>query len=445
MDGLNLTIGGRKLLLMTTADVVDAASGTTVGAWRSQSDEKDNKIRLSMDGGAESAIQAVYQFNGTNQLVAQLVGDDGTVFDAFTFVGGIEIDDQHDLQYVLVDNTGASTGKSITVYGDLSFAEDSNHLRIALTGGGIAEIQGLTGVQSLQAEKNHIAAFKADDLLIFHAETDNDIPGQDDLVVIPAKIDFVGSWDIQDGSLVFHSNIKGSPDSPSVSIGFAGTLKGVTAGFVYYADKGQTQAALNITGRHVFKAEKSTTELAWETSIGFSGKSFLAQVDASSTTHFATGQVLAIKGDLTLQQDDGTPLKMNLSLEASYSFDANNMLVFKALITGGDQPSYDLMLQGKFHYQNLSLVFNVEYTQNPSASDIKVSLGITGDRNSIVKNIALVLDISEAEAKLQLNLSFDVRLRFADGVRVKEPLLGAAGMTAASGAGVGASAPAAHV
>jgi hypothetical protein len=213
---------------------------------------------------------------------------------------------------------------------------------------------------------------------------------------------------------------------------------------VYFADKGQTQAALNITGRHVFKAEKSTTELAWETSIGFSGKSFLAQVDASSTTHFATGQVLAIKGDLTLQQDDGTPLKMNLSLEASYSFDANNMLVFKALITGGDQPSYDLMLQGKFHYQNLSLVFNVEYSQNPSASDIKVSLGITGDRNSIVKNIALVLDISEAEAKLQLNLSFDVRLRFADGVRVKEPLLGAAGMTAASGAGVGASAPAAH-
>jgi hypothetical protein len=429
---------------MTTADVVDAASGTTVGAWRSQSDEKDNKIRLTVDGGVESAIQAVYQFNGNNQLVAQLVGDDGTVFDPFTFIGGIEIDDQHDLQYVLVDNAGAGTGKSITVYGELSFAAESNHLSIALAGGGIAEIQGLTGVQSLQAGKNHIAAFKADDLLIFHAETDNDIPGQDDLVVIPAKIDFVGSWDIQDGSLVFHSNIKGSPDSPSVSIGFAGTLKGVTAGFVYFADKGQTQAALNITGRHVFKAEKSTTELAWETSIGFSGKSFLAQVDASSTTHFATGQVLAIKGDLTLQQDDGTPLKMNLSLEASYSFDANNMLVFKALITGGDQPSYDLMLQGKFHYQNLSLVFNVEYTQNPSASDIKVSLGITGDRNSIVKNIALVLDISEAEAKLQLNLSFDVRLRFADGVRVKEPLLGAAGMTAASGAGVGASAPAAH-
>ena len=420
MDGLNLTIGGRKLLLMTTADVVDAASGTTVGAWRSQSDEKDNKVRLTVDGGAESAVQAVYQFNGNNQLVVQLVGDDGTVFDPFTFVGGIEIDDQHDLQYVLVDNTGASTGKSITVYGDLSFAENTNHLSIALTGGGIAEIQGLTGVQSLQAEKNHIAAFKADDLLIFHAETDNDIPGQDDLVVIPAKIDFVGAWDIQDGSLVFHSNIKGSPDSPAVSIGFAGTLKGVTAGFVYYADKGQTLAAVNIKGQHVFKAERRPPNWRGRLPSGSAENHSWRKWMPPARHILPRDRCWPSKAISHSRQDDGKTLQMDLSLEASYSFDANNMLVFKALITGGDQPSYDLMLQGKFHYRNLSLVFNVEYTQNPSASDIKVSLGITGDRNSIIKNISLVLDISEADAKLQLNLSFDVRLRFADGVRVKE-------------------------
>jgi hypothetical protein len=406
-----------------------------VGAWRSQSDEKDNKIRFTVDGGAESAIQAVYQFNDNNQLVAHLVGDDGTVFDPFTFVGGIEIDDQHDLKYVLVDNTGASTGQSVTAYGDLSFAEDTNNLRIALAGGATAEIKGLTGVQSLQAEKNHIAEFKADDLLVFHAETDNDIPGQDDLVVIPAKIDFVGAWDIENGSLVFHSNIKGSPDSPAVSIGFAGTLGGVTAGFVYYADKGQTQTAFNIRGQHVFKSDNASTELAFESSVGFTGKSFRAQVDATSTTHFAGKQVLVIKGGLTLQQDDGERLQMKISLEASYAFDENNMLVFKANITEGDQPSYDLMLQGTFHYENLSLVFNVEYTQNAGASDIKVSLGITGNRDSIIKQISVMLDISEADAKLQLNLSFDVRLRFADGVRVKERIPAAAGAPAVVGAG----------
>ncbi len=67
-------------------------------------------------------------------------------------------------------------------------------------------------------------------------------------------------------------------------------------------------------------------------------------------------------------------------------------------------------------------------------------MAITGDRKSVVKNISLVLDI-EAEAKLQLNLSFDVRLQFADGVRVKEEIPAAAG-AAAIAAGVGAAPPA---
>ena len=61
-------------------------------------------------------------------------------------------------------------------------------------------------------------------------------------------------------------------------------------------------------------------------------RTYTPQALALATQRLAAAD-RAIKGDLTLQQDDGTPLKMNLSLEASYSFDANNMLVFKALIT----------------------------------------------------------------------------------------------------------------
>jgi hypothetical protein len=437
MDGLKYAIGGRQLLFATTGDVVDVASGNKAGTWRSQSDEKDNKVRFTVDGGAESAAQAGYTFNNNNQLVAQLTGGDGTAFDPFTIVGGIEIDDQHELNYVLVDNTGTKTGETITIYGDLTLAQDTNNLSVALAGGGTAEIQGVNGVQSLQAEKNHIAAFKADDLLIFHAETDNEIPGQDNFLVVPAKIDFVGSWDIQNGTLVFHSKIKGSPDSPTVSIGFSGTLAGVTAGFVYFADAGQTQAALNIKGEHVFNAANATTDLAWESSIGYTGKTFSTQVNATSVTHFVSGQVLSLAGDLTLQQGDGQPLKMNLSLEAQYSFDTNNILIFKALIATGDQPSYDLMMQGTFHYDNLSLTFKADYTQNTTSSDINVSVGVQGDRSSIIKNVALVLDISESDARLKLDLSFDVRLRFADGVRIKEPVTGGTGALAAGAAGGG--------
>src|SRR5258708_4736809 len=422
MEGIKVTVTGRQLIFATTGDVADAASGAKVGSWRSSSDQKDNQIRFTVDGGAETAIPAIYSFNDSNQLQAQLKTPDGTLSDAFTFIGGIEIDDQHDLNYVLVDNNGTKTGVSITVYGDLSFAQDTNNLTLKLAGGGQTAIQGLNGVQSLQAEKNHIAAFKGDDLLIFHAETDYTIPGQEDLLVVPAKVAFVGSWDIQNGSLVFLSSIKGSPAAPSIGIGFAGTLGGVTAGFVYFADAGKTQIAFNIKGQHVFRAANATTDLAWESSIGFTGKAFSAQVDAKSTTNFTGGQVLTIQGDLTLKQDDGKPLTIDLKLEAKYSFDSNRMLIFKALISTGDKPSYDLMLQGTFRYSNMTLTFQVEYTNKAGAQDIHVAVGIQGDRNSIIKNLALVLDIKESQAKLQLSLSFEVHLRFADGVRIKQPV-----------------------
>ncbi len=433
MEGITLTTGGKQLLFATDGTVVDASSQAPLGAWRSQSDQKDNQIRYTVSGAGQTPLPAVYAFNDTNQLQMQLRTADGKLSDPFTFIGGIEIDDSHDLNYVLVDNAGTPTGQKITVYGNLQFAQDTNNLAITLTGGGQTQIQGLSGVTSLQAEKNHIAAFKADDLLTFQAETDNEIPGQEDLVVIPANIQFAGGWDIQNGSLVFLSNIKGAPNKPAINIGFAGKLGGVTAGFVYFADAGRTQAALNITGQHVFKAGKAQTDLSWESSIGFTGKTFSAQVSVNSVTNLAAGQVLSIKGGLTLMQETGGKIDMDLALDAQYSFDANNMLVFKALITDGNQ--YDLMLQGTFHYANLNLTFQAAYTNQPGASDLHVAVGIQGDQKSIVKNLALVLDVSESQAKLQINASFDVHLQFADGVRIKTPPIPAAAPQKAGAAG----------
>ncbi len=190
MEGITLTTGGRQLLFATDGTVADSNSQNPLGAWRSQSDQKDNQVRYTIGGADQTPLPAIYSFNGTNQLQMQLRAADGKLSDPFVFIGGIEIDDKHNLNYVLTDNTGAPTGQKITVYGNLQFAQDTNNLAIALTGGGQTAIQGLNGVTSLQAEKNHIAAFKADDLLTFQAETDNEIPGQEDLVVIPAKIQF---------------------------------------------------------------------------------------------------------------------------------------------------------------------------------------------------------------------------------------------------------------
>src|SRR6266699_3300887 len=226
MEGITLTIGSRQLLFARAGTVADAASRNVLGAWRSNSDQEDNQIRYAIGGAEQTPLPAVYAFNDSNQLQMQLRGQNGKLSDPLVFVGGIEIDENHDLNYVLVDNTGTPTGNAITVYGNLHFAQDTNNLAIDLSGGGETEIQGLTGDASLQAAKNHIATFKGDDLLTFHAETDNEIPGQENLVVVPAKIQFTGGWDIQNGSLVFLSNINSDPGRNAINIGFAGKLAG---------------------------------------------------------------------------------------------------------------------------------------------------------------------------------------------------------------------------
>jgi hypothetical protein len=416
MTGPALTIAGRNLMFATDGSVVDNANGNSVGTWTSVSDQKDNKIRYTVDGAAQDPLAATYQFNDSNQLEMQIsTADNGAPSDQFTFIGGIEVDDDHKLNYFLVDDTGARTGFTVTLYGALSFAQDTNNLTVALTGGRTAEIQGLNGVQSLQAEKNHIAAFQADDLLIFHAETDNTIAGQTDFLVVPAVINFVGNWDIQNAQLVFQSNIKSAPGTKQVDIAFAGTLKGVTAGFTYFADSHQTQLALNIKGQHVFQSG----DLTWQSSIGFTGKSFKATVDITAHTNFPDGQTLSVTGHLTLQNADRTPHPtMDLDLEAQYAFDSHNVLVFKALVADATR-SYDLMLTGNFLYSNMSITFGIDFTNKPGAEELKVAVGIPGDRSSIIQKLALILDISESQAALQLNLTFNVRLQFVDGIRVK--------------------------
>jgi hypothetical protein len=182
MEGPVITLAGQQTKFAVNGSVADNAIGAAIGTWTSTSDPGDNQIRYKTGGVDQPPLAAKYSFDpGTNQLRMQLASGDGAASsDVFTFVGGIEVDEDHKLTYFLVDNTGARTGVVIALYGDLSFAQETNNLTIALTGGGVAEIQGLNDVQSLTAGKNRIAEFSGDDLLTFAAETDNVIPGSED-------------------------------------------------------------------------------------------------------------------------------------------------------------------------------------------------------------------------------------------------------------------------
>src|SRR5262249_31752907 len=152
----------------------------------------------------------------------------------------------HDFLYHVIDSTGDDTGVQFTLFGTYEFEKVSNDLVLHLTGGGDAHVIGDTGAQSLEAARNHIANFKSEDLLTYQATTTNQFP-TGETVDKPAILNFIGSWDIQDGEVVFQSEVQGSLNQPSVTLGFGGKFGGVTAGFIYHADPTSTDIALNVS------------------------------------------------------------------------------------------------------------------------------------------------------------------------------------------------------
>ncbi len=420
MDGIQVTAAGKKLIFATTGDVADASGAAPVlkGKWQSDATAKDNTISFTIDGAAQSSLAAVYTFTADNQLSVALKGD--TTSDTFIFPGFIEVDRDHDFLYHVIDSTGAEIGGEFILFGAYEFEEQSNDLVMHLTGGGDVHIAGDTGAQSLETARNHLANFNGEDLLSYQATTVNNFP-DGTAIDKPAILNFIGNWDIQDGTVVFQSEIQGTQGQESVTLGFGGKFAGVTAGFIYHHDPNSDDIALNVAGQHSFRSDRATTDLAWDTSIGFSAKTFSAQVHANSTTNFANGQKLAIDGTLDIEHGAGKPLTIVLKLEATYSFQGG-ALVFKADIQeGGPQPSYDLMLQGNFVYNNLKITFTADFGSAAGGPNVSVSVGIQGNRQSMIQNIQIILNLKNpSNAAAQLSLSFSARLHFVNGQRVIE-------------------------
>jgi len=172
-----------------------------------------------------------------------------------------------------------------------------------------------------------------------------------------------------------------------------------------------------LRGRHVVKGGKG--DFAWQTIVGFTETSFDAKVIVKASTVNASGQGFTIDGSLALKGGPGTSMSFDLKLEARYEFQAG-FLIFRADISNGIQPSYDLMLGGSFKSSNLNLTFEVNYSNTANAKKLVVAVGVQGNRDSMIKNIALMLDISESEAKLKLDLTFEAKILLKNGVRVKE-------------------------
>ena len=399
---------------------------TVKGTWRTEAqlnEPKENLLRYDIDGKQQKPVPVRYDFNEFNQLTAVIPADanGGTDSDVCVFLGQILIDDAHDLVYSLITPEGAALNQRITVYGELGFTEDTSNLVIQMQNGASAEIKGekgLTGVAMLKAEKNLVQEFKADDLLRFIAFTRNDLVTSANRVPTKAQIEFVGKWDVNptSGQLVFMSKITGDLTKPDVSIGFAGTVKAVTVGFAYFADKDGTQLAFNIKGQHRWNA----TTAKWELSLGHSERKF--QASFKGKIEKTTGaQQFSLAGEMTLEHEQGKSTDIAFKVEGFYQFNQNKKLTFVVNVaTSNGQLVYDLMVEGKFVFKSGTLNFQVKFSNKDPNTTLQLQLAFTGNKDSLIQNLMLVLDITDKN-KIKLNFEFELRMRWVDGVLVKDP------------------------
>lgn len=416
---LTLTTAGKTLTFRPNGELalVDGGNETVRGSWRGSAaggEEKANRFLYVLDGIDQPPLPAAYTFNDSNQLQVVLTATDGASAPAL-LPGGIEVDDQHDMVYRLVDTDGNPAGPTVTLYGELAIEQNTNALVIKLTGGGNARVQGDTGISSLEAASNDIFAVDASDLLRFRATTSNTFDNGSSLDV-PAKLAFAGNWDIQDGQLVFMSKVIAAPGGNDVKIGFAGKLGAITAGFEYFADAEGTQLAFNIRGQHVFKAADSETDLNWQASLGFSDKKFDAKVSFDVNNVNKDGRRIALTGNMTLMQEQGGSLDLKLNLEAHYSWE-NNSIVFKAAVgEEGGVFNYDLMLQGKFKFDGGSLSIDIHYTNAAGAEPLTIDLNFVGDVDNFIQAVSFHLQISPDRVVIELTVRFTIKQRFVAGV-----------------------------
>ena len=424
MEGLKIKSGGKTLFLLPTGDVAEDGTEKVVGKWRSESkgNEARNRLRYDVGGAEQTALPVKYSFNEFNQLVAVLpgAGDGGADGDPYAFRGRIRINDNHDLVYEVSAKDGAPANNRVTVYGDISFAEKTNDLALALTDGGQAVIKGekgASGISLMKAEKNFVGEFNADDLLRFVAFTRNDFTGSPTRVPKKAQIEFVGKWDMHEkegeNQLVFVSNVVSSGGQTTVALGFAGKVQAVTFGFAYYADKDGHNLAFNIKGEHKWNA----TEAKWELSLGYSEKKFKA-VFAGSITRKGKYGVFSLTGAASIEHEAGKSATMSLQVEGTYTFE-NNKLVFKIDVqTDQGKLTYDLLLEGKFVFKSGTLSFQVKFGNKNPSEDFSIGITFQSDGDQLKTDLSVVLEKKKNEIKL--SFQFELRMRWKDGVLIKD-------------------------
>jgi hypothetical protein len=386
------------------------------GTWRTQplaGEAKDNQIRYDINGQAQPPVPVRYRFNPQNQLQAVIpaAANGGADSDPFTFLGSIQVDDAQDIVYQLIGPDGTALQRNLTLYGGLRFDSKTHNLLIDLAGGGTAEIKGDSGVASLDALKHDITPFKANDLLRFKASTTN-VLGNGQTKKIAADTKFVGNWDLKGNQLVFVSQVKGDVTKPTVTLGFAGKFKAVSAGLAYFADEQGTQFAFTINGQHQWNSGKAN----WDVFLGYAKKQFTAKVSGNLAINKQLGDQrnLTLSADWLIEHTDGSTTNMKMELSAAYRWSDKNMLTIQAQFSKqGQTVSYDLKIEGKFVFKSGVLTFQIKYNNQDPDNKFAFQIAFQANPTNLVKALSIVLNVTENS--VDINFQFEMRMTWVDG------------------------------
>jgi hypothetical protein len=413
MNGLTLNAAGTNRIFRPNGKVVvadTAGKDVAKGEWRSVTGPEANRLHYTFES-EDHEIDVGYSFNAKNQLVAVIPAKENGGQDSppWVFPGRIVIHETRDIIYELLSDEGDETGKAIAVHAKLRVADTLDQLVVALPDGSSTQIHGGEpgSTDNFTVGRNDFKAGVGADTIQFQARTTNTFDGTE--YDEPARISFVGGWDLNGDGLVFHAEVANG----AVAIQLGGSYKGITAGLAYYVNKGDTTAAFHVSGYHHFQSGSAEGSANWLLVLGYSNKKLQGSLDLDGQLTTVNGNQLRLAGRIQFAGQE-----MSLQVEAKCNLGKDGQLIFRADIANDKSINYNLMLEGKYRVRGGNVDFLVKLGNKDNTNTVTVDLSATFSNDKIKAHLSALLRQTET-GKMDLQLSFDVSVRFVAGQLIK--------------------------
>jgi len=377
-----------------TVDILNTGGAVQKsGTWESHVGAEGNQLILLFQGESSTTLRVNFGFNDSNQLLVTIPKQEGVPVASgeWCLPGRVVINDDQDIEYFLVDDSGVITTQKLVVMANLGLENGTDRIRVQFPDGSEAFILGNNGSQSVEASEYVHGGDLARDLLWFDAVTINKIGAEERSY--PADIQFVGRWDLYQGKLTLVTRYDTTGTKPKGFIAIGGSYKGTNAGLVVESDGA---FAFQIGGSYSWNQSNLTFGLR----IGHTpGNGFEGTLDVNGKIRGANGD-LTIKGGLTLAKG-GNSLAIQLELAVQYTTKFGSL---DFSVTASDSRNYQIFFGGTVSIKKGKVTFAVKFNSTNGVKTIEVEFGYYTKDASL--KIAVEGILARGGLQLKLNLTF---------------------------------------